>query len=531
MTRTLTVLMVLALSACGWNHLPDQNHTWLDTPLWDAAGAVATTGGVYVRLPAAGELALVQTDGSSTIVDTGVGEVTRLLDTPDDGTVAAFVERTRCDLDDPDELAKIELVADCPYDARETITELLIVRDGAVDLTFEVGGAYNSLAWSDDGRYAIAYLDFSEGLDTEDMGIVNLTSILVLDTATGDSQPVTVGFAANRVLFSPATGDGNSERALVLSQSSVAVIDLTGDVPTTEVTFPLALDADQKIEPVGVQLTPSGQYALISVEGSGDLYVLDLDAHTVNIVSLPASPAAMHVDPETDQTVLVYNNQAVVDVLDHELFDVESVGLDEPMNHIHQATDFALLYNTRTGYDYHDVYRLDLETGNLLEYRAENPVLSLHVAPTEEYAIALTRAEGGYTDGLEGYYDRNPGMEILDLRDPDKARSTPYLLEAPAVGLAYHATATALYALVLQDQVDYLYQFDLYTGAASELELSAAPVAIGSLPDGGFFITHPEPTGLISFYDPETQELAEARGFAVTDLFADQLIYTAEEGE
>src|SRR5213075_1195936 len=79
------------LSGCGWNHLPHQDATSLDEPLWDARGVVPTVDGLYVPLPSAGALALVAPGEDPVRVDVGEGRVTRVDAAPDGRSVLAFV--------------------------------------------------------------------------------------------------------------------------------------------------------------------------------------------------------------------------------------------------------------------------------------------------------------------------------------------------------------------------------------------------------------------------------------------------------
>ena len=108
-------------------------------------------------------------------------------------------------------------------------------------------------------------------------------------------------------------------------------------------------------------------------------------------------------------------------------------------------------------------------------------------------------------------------MEILDLTG-DKAKSRAYLLEGQGLGLAFSATETDLNALVLQADVSYLYQLNLYTGNEETIDISTPPIRIGSLADGDFYITHDAPFGLITFLNPLTGETIEASGFATLNL-------------
>lgn len=494
-THLFAPLAALAIG-CGWNHLPQQDDITLPRQLWNASKAVPTSDGLYVQLSRSGGLALLRPgDEEVTYVDIGEGRVVEVAAAPDDRTLVTFVERTWCD----DE-------GDCDEE-----TEINVVRDGAVEATLEVDGVYNAVTYAADGRFGIAYLDLSQNVDLQ--GVTNLTSVVVLDLQSGTTTPVSVGFAADRVLF--VDDPNGASKAVVLSKNSVAVVDLLQPQPEVEVTFPLTLDPDQSVTPVGVDLTPDGQFALISVAGSSDLYALDLQTRSINIIELSSAPASMAVSAEADRTVLVYDRLAAVEVLEHQLFDIERYELDEPMSEVIETEDFALLYSTD---GYKDAYRLDLVTGELVEYRLQNPAIAMHLAPGNDFAIALTRAEGGGGNGVDGIYDQYPGMEVIDLRDDD---ADPYLLEGQGLGMAFSATETRLDALVLQDGIDYLYQLDLYTGQSQEIDLAAPPVAIGALPGGPFWITHDAALGLVSFLDPSTGEVTEIAGFASHDLIDD----------
>jgi hypothetical protein len=274
------------------------------------------------------------------------------------------------------------------------------------------------------------------------------------------------------------------------------------------VTFPLTLDPDSVVIPVGIELTPDGRYALISVAGSSDLYALDLLNKSINIVELSHNPTDMAVNEATDRTVLVYNSGSVVDVLEHEFFDIDTFNLDEPMRRIANGSTFSLLWSDANE---HDVYRLDLETNVLVEYRLQNPAISMHIAPTEEFAIALTRPENGFNSGIEGLYDSSPGMEIIDLDDDE---TQPFLLEGTGLGVSWASTEATLHALILQEGADYVYKLDMYTGRAENIELAEPPLAIGNMNDDTFFITHDIPLGLVTFLDPKTNETREVSGFA-----------------
>lgn len=507
--------LLLLLAGCGWNHLPDNGQTLLQMPLWDPHAVLPTTDGLYVPLPHSGKLALVRPDGTYAAVETGEGRITRLASSPDGETVVALVERYRCETKNPD--LKVRTVEDCPSEDLKSSTEINVLDGTEVEAALKLPGTYNALAFSEDGRFAIAWLDFSDP-KLEVSGVVSLTSVMVLDLERELVTPVSVGFAADHALF--VHDGGQAVQAVVLSRNSVALLDLTAEVPRRSVTFPLTLDPDSSVVPVGVALTPDGRYAMIPVANRSDLYLLDLEHQSINIVELAGRPADLAVQPQHDRTVLVYGDTPEVEVLDHAFFDLTTLRLDEPMTRVLQGEHFALLYGTS---GQHDVYRLDVGTHQLVEYRIENPVASLHLAPTEDFAIALTSPEG-WGDG--SLYDRSPGMEIIDLNHSD---TQPFLLEGQGLGVAWSQSDTRLVALVLQEGVDYLHQLDLYTGRAEQLELAQPPVTIGTMPDGDFYITHENRLGLISFMDPDTNELVEVVGFAAIGIIDPIEVVTTEE--
>lgn len=499
--------LALALGGCGWNHLPHGQSTESE-PLWDPRGVVATTDGLYVPLPASGGLALIEPDGTYGRVDVGEGRVTRTYAAPDARSVLAFVERYFCRVD-AEERKKIDRPDQCDAADLETETELSLIVGGRVKKSEAVSGAYNQVAFTNDGQHAVAFLDLTQEIDVQ--GVLNLTAVVVVDLVTGDSELVPVGFAVDRVLF-VENENGAATRAVVVSRNQVGVVDLTQSPPKLIVTFPLTLDPDTIVDPIGVDLTPDGRYALISVQGSADLYALDLELQAINIVELASNPSAMAVDGTADRTVLTYAGASIVQLLDHDQFETRTLELDEAMNHIVTVGDQAVLWSDGSQ---HDLYRVDIPNNDVVEYRLQNPATSVTVAPTGEYAVVLTRAEGGSGSGVDALYDQHPGMEIVDLRTND---TEPFLLVGDGVGVALAADDTHLNALVLQEGVDSLFRLDLYTRETEDIDLEAPPVAIGDSKDGRFWITHESALGLISFLDPATGEVSTVGGFGALGL-------------
>jgi hypothetical protein len=520
----------LVLLACNpWDNLPLDGWSWLDEPLWSDE-VVAASDGLYVRLPHAGALLRVLPAGETSVVELGGAEPVSMALGPDGDTIVLFQQLTTCVTDEP----RVDELSECPDEDLVVDHQLALVRDGEVvgdDGPVAVPGHYNRLAfspWDEDSGtdpVAVAYLDYEGGSIDVD-GVLNLTEVLFVNLRTGDTARVSVGFSANNVLF---TADGH--KAAVLSRSQVVVVDLTSPTYEVLVTYHLTLDADQEVDPLGAAITPDDRYLLMSVEGSGDLYAMDLENESINIIDLDAPPAAMAVDSFADRTALVYSNRAQVDLLEHDYFDVQTVELDEPCNAIAETDEgWAVLYNHSAST--HDVYLLEVETGDLVEYRVANPVMSLQLTDDFTYAVALLRQEwDSSATGIDAYYDENWGMSIIDLSSDD---NIDLVLESQPVGLAFATNdAGAPYALLLLEGIDSLVQVDLWSAQVSEIELPAPPTGIGALSDGQFYITHQSALGLISFLTPGATELDQiVGGFAGEGLFEDDSIEpTEDEGE
>jgi len=279
MRALIPILAVAALPACGWENLPEQDTLELGAPLWEPARIVAVPEGLLVPLTWSGRLALVRPDGASEVLPLEGETLHSLHPSPNPALVGVLADAWTCTFEDPRDARGVTTLDDCPRSLRSNARALRVFQDGALGAALPVPPWLSTLTWSPNGRFAIGWLNLQD--EAPPGGVVNLTSLQVLDVETGAAVAVTVGFAPEHVLYAADSG-----RAVVLSQSRVAVIDLGSSPPRTEVVFPLTLSQDQVVRPVGVSLTPDGRYALIPVADSADMYVLDLESHSINLVSL-----------------------------------------------------------------------------------------------------------------------------------------------------------------------------------------------------------------------------------------------------
>jgi DNA-binding beta-propeller fold protein YncE len=516
--RTTIGLLPLVLMSCDpFNNLPNNADWYLDEPLWDADVAAAIDG-IYVRLPAAGELIRIADGGAVTLVDLDGARPTRLLPVPGDadGRLLVFAEWPSCPDDDPE----IITVDDC-IDEGEKISwkaEIAVVQDGRRLGAADIPSHMNAVAFSPDGSTAVAYLD-PDTADLSDVeGIIDLTEVVFIPMDGGATQSVSIGFSPSNILFDEA-----STKAVIMSRSKVVVVDIeTGE---KVVEYPLTLDADQVVDPSDAVLTPDGEYVLVSIEGANELYKLNLLEYSIDIEDLDAPPADLAVDAGIDSTLIVYSNLAKLDVLSHDDYELEdpAIQLDDPVTGILLHDGEAVLYNN-TGASVHDVYRLNLETRELTEFVVGNPVSSMQISPDGAYAVGILRPETTNSGGIDGTQDANWGMSVIEMgTDSDDAVSL--ILGAEPVGLALTADDSGTYALLLLSGEEYLLHVDLSRPSAAQvIDLPAPPTGIGETPDGEFYITHESPLGLVSMLDPTTLDLTTTAGFAAANLLAEDTL-------
>ncbi len=491
----MTLLLTLACTT---------GSAWTE-PLWDP-GLAEESGVLYARLPHAEALARLNAGGQSELVDLDGATPDRLVSSPDASSLLVFSSWLTCRDDDP----KIETVEDCLYEDRETERELALVQDGQVTTTVDIAQHLDTLAFSPDGRVAVAYLggELSEGSAG---GLADVDSVTFIDLQTGEASSTPVGFAPGNILFTP---DGAS--AVVLSRSTAVLVDM--DTFQVKVTYDLTLDNDTEIDPSAAVLTPDGSYALVAVARLGLLYKLDLVDPSIDIEELAGAPSALVVDELNDVTVITYSNAAQIDLLYHSDFSRVELDVDEVNTGlVHHPDGFALAY--REGG--RDVYAVDLATEDVTEYVVANPVDSVQIDEAGRFGLAIMRPEyGNAGGGVDAYTDARWGMSVLEIGD-DEARNVVF--EQYPTGIELVAGETTTHALVLLEGERDALLVDLADPYPPvEIALEENPLAIGSLQSGMFWITQNSSLGLVTVLDPlDPDNASTLGGFAGLGLITD----------
>ena len=507
MMRTL-----LPLLAIGCNLWPDTYETYLPA-MWSTS-IVTLDDGVYVHLEDAGQLVRVGTDDTWHVVDLDGASPTRMEADSRKDRLLVHVEWPVCE----DQSKKIKLVEDCPDSALAWKTELAIVNNGKRSAVANVPGHLNAMTFTPDGDTAVAYLDNDREINNATGPLVDLSEILLIDLNTGDTSSISVGFMPRKVLF---TRDGT--RAVVMSRSTVVVVNL--EEGRVDIEYPLTLDADIEIDPAAAVLSPDDRYVMIAIEGTQDLYKLDLEVVSIDMEGLDGIPSDMATDHNFEQTVVVYGDRAQVDLItEHDFIERVSLELDDPATNIAMTETQAVLFNT-SHLDIRDIVRVDLDTQETVEYVAPNPVSSLQITPEGDYAVAVLRPESSYdygAGGLDQYQNNRWGLAVADLLNDNMVS---LVLESKPVGLEVIQKDSGAFALLLLEGLDSLIQVDLAEpGNYTQLELPAAAAGIDASPTGGFTIAHVSPLGQVSFLDPATGDIRTTSGFATSGMFSENTL-------
>jgi hypothetical protein len=507
----LPLATLAALTGCDpWSRLDPVGETDLDEALWSDQ-LVAAGDRVYVRLPHAGALLELAPDGTVHQVDLDGAAPEQVIPLPSGAEAFVFARWPICAEDDED----IVLVDECPEDSLEEGSELRLVSGHRTDGTYALAPHFNTLQFSPDGQTAVAFLDPAEGGYPEVSGIADLTEVVFLPMGGGAPLAVSTGSSPKQVLFT-TEADGTNDRAVILSTSQVVVVD----VATAEVlvTYPLALDVDTVIVPEQALVAGGGRYCLLAVDGGRELYRLDLINESIDIEDLEGIPALLAElqlgEGSAEVATLVgYEDIAALDVLDGLTNErVQRFSLDHPVNRTLQVGQTLIAWSTQSDV-YKDVYVIDLETDEVDEQRAGNPLRSLRLSDDGRFAVGEMGPDS-YGDGSA--QDNLHGLFVLELGE---GQPTNLALSSAPVGMALSTRGEQSFVLLLLEGDDQLYKVDLSRPSfATPVELPAPPRSLVRLADGRVAIAHASPLGLVSFYDPANDEVSSIAGFATMDM-------------
>jgi DNA-binding beta-propeller fold protein YncE len=397
-----------------------------------------------------------------------------------------------------------------------TLFELSAGEVTLVDVALPVHEGANAWAVSPDGRFAIAWTRTEEIPRSRGEGTPPLDptagsqTISVLDLERREAKALSVGFHPTQVVI-----DDQSRRAFVVSDDGVSVIGL-GDEPEVSLLARVSEDPLELPATRDVSILPDGSFAVVRIEGSSKLRIVDLsreDGITAYDLGAPIADVDLSRDgklalaavPAIGQVVLVpmppddANSFEIVEI-DGEI--ASSIALSDD-------AELALLY--QNGADNSHLTLLDLREGSERALRTvdlKGPVSAAFAAPHAASAVVFQKPISG---------SKKPG---LFSGVPTRQQRSAKIVGTEAVPSAVAFDAAGEVALVTigddKSTVHGVYRLRLDTMQEDLVELASPPAAgatgiVEGVGRGFVAQTHPE--GRITFIDLVTAQAHTITGF------------------
>jgi DNA-binding beta-propeller fold protein YncE len=377
------------------------------------------------------------------------------------------------------------------------------------DVALPVHDDANAWAVSPDGRFAIAWTrtESEQALDPT----AGSQTITVLDLERRAAKALSVGFHPTQVSI-----EARSQRAFVVSDDGVSVIEL-GDEPEVSLLARVSEDPLELPAARDVSILPDGSYAVVRIEGSSKLRIVDLSRED-GLVAYDLGAPISDVDVSRDGTLAVAAVPGIGQVVlvplppaaDASAFEIVSVeGEITSSIALSDDSELALLY--QNGADNSHLTILDLRADRDRALRSvdlKGPISAAFAAPHAESAIVFQKPiVGSKKVGLFS------GVPTLQQRSAK-------IVGTDAVPSALSFDAEGRVALVTvgnaASTLHGVYRLRLDTMQEDFVELASPPAAaatgiVESVGRGFVAQTHPE--GRITFIDLVTARAHTITGF------------------
>ena len=384
-------------------------------------------------------------------------------------------------------------------------TLLRVTPTGLESKTFAVAPKANSLAFSADGRFAIAWTDARKvGSAPRTEGFQDLT---VLDLVTGKSTILAVGYRPVAVGFA-STG----ATAHAVTQDGIAIVGLDGD---PHLTKNVAISDTPNEDPGtrDVAVTPNGQIALIRRDESPAITAVNLDTGVRTTVTLPGPVTDLDLVDKGDRAVAVVRStsQAVVlpipGIVGAPSTFTTVTATGETIGSVSLSPSGAkgLLYTNASAAERVTVLDLAIDPPALRTVRLYSPVLAVFSAPDAGHALVLHDK----VVGTAGAFSLVPVGNAL----PAKIVS---MQARPA------AVAITNDRAIVSERDDGAKVFGAYIARLPQLMveryvLASPPIAVGVVPSAKrAFIAQKHPDGRLTFVDLDSGQARTLTGFELS---------------
>lgn len=381
--------------------------------------------------------------------------------------------------------------------------------------TIGVRANLNAMQLSPDGRWAVLWYDalaIDDG-GTQGGGASSFNEVSLVDLDRQVHVPMVVGFNPAGITFTP---DGRT--ALVVSDASLAVLDLTSDDPLPRV---VALSDDPLTAPTAeeVQISRDGTRAFVRQRGRDVITVVDLALGTVDELPVGQEPTDLDLTPDGAQAVVVSRGAKELT-----LFTVDDPFAPPRIVPFPDATPFgsvdigddggALLFTTATATNRYATWDI---AGDTITLRAVVKPISAIARTPDGSALLVVHPSTDAADGTTPEpYRGKPALSMISLADQ---RANTLSLSADVEGFANSPDGRLGY--VILEGLRFLEVLDYRRLLFDEVPLPSVPAFLGVLPDldpsdadrPAAWISQEHPLGRLSFWDPDDAALRTLTGF------------------
>lgn len=392
-------------------------------------------------------------------------------------------------------------------------TLLRASKDKIETKTFKVARLANSLAFSKDGRFAIAWANAAKNAAApKTEGFQDIT---VIDLQAGTSTILAVGYRPVSVGFVD-----NVPRAYAVTQDGVAIVDLAAAPVVTK----NVLLSDNPTEDPGtrdVSVTPNGQLALIRRDNQKTITVLSLDTGERKNVELPDNVTDLDLSDKGDRAVAVIRNTHQIAVLPvpgifgaPATFSTVTIGTEKVGSvSLSAGGNRGLLYTNAEAVERLTVLELDKDPPPFRTVRLYSPVRAVFSAPNAQHSLVVH--EPSVTNGPAAFSLVPIGSAL-----PPKIVATQGPVAAGAVAMTNDRAIVA-------ERDDKKKVYAAYIATLPQLmvdryPLASPPNAAGVVPGAKrAFIAQEHPEGRLTFVDLDTGVARTLTGFELSSRVVD----------
>ncbi|MCW5806822.1 MAG: hypothetical protein KIT31_30975 [Deltaproteobacteria bacterium] len=379
------------------------------------------------------------------------------------------------------------------------------------------------------GRFAVVWFDLTKAIQEGGGigGIGSFQDVTVVSLAQGTERVVnlTVGFRPREVQF-----DAAGNRAFVITQDGVSVINLGGAIFAGPSIVPPVPVADPAVAPEDLEVTvvATGAFAVVRQANSAKVRVVDLVAQPGLAREITLASPATDIDlaPDGSRAYVVQRAAKKLSIVDVPAGAIDPSGIvtldlsDGTIGSFTLSPDGkrALLFTNATLDERVTMVKLDEPGFPHVTFPLKKAVRTIGISPDSRTAIVINAKAFGDPNtagSVDEFIDRSFGYTVLDLATGfAKLQVTP----VDPGSFAFSPDGAKAYVALDGGDADVatraLQVITTQTGVVITKQLGSPPSAVGIVPSANAaFTAQRHPLGRVSFIDLTTDQVRTVTGF------------------